>query len=189
MASDGTAPQARAGGESRGPRANIEIKARCRDLAAARRVAERLATRRVGVDRQVDTYFVTRRGRLKLRVSSLSGGQLIPYLRPDASGPKRSDYQVVPVPDPPRLERLLAGILGVHRVVRKRREIYLAGNVRIHLDEVEGLGSFLELEAVFDGSEAAEAAEREKVARLMEALGIAEADLLESSYEGLLEGR
>lgn len=181
MASHGIAPQARA-------RTNIEIKARCEDLAAAREVAERIATRRVGVDHQVDTYFTTRRGRLKLRVSSLSGGQLIPYLRPDESGPKRSHYQIVPVPDPPRLERLLGEVLGVHRVVRKRREIFLVDNVRIHLDEVEGLGSFLELEAVYDGSGAAEAEEREKVARLMETLGLAEGDLLGTSYEGLVAG-
>jgi predicted adenylyl cyclase CyaB len=169
-------------------RANIEIKARCADLAAARAVAERIATRHLGVDEQTDTYFGTRRGRLKLRESSLSGGQLIPYLRPDRSGPKRSDYQVLPVAEPEPLKRALAEILGVHRVVRKRREIFLKGNVRIHLDEVEGLGTFLELEAVYDGEAAAEAEEHRKLAALMRELGVAEADLVDVSYEGLLEG-
>jgi predicted adenylyl cyclase CyaB len=73
----------------------------------------------------------------------------------------------------------------VHREVRKRREIFLVDNVRVHLDEVEGLGTFLELEAVFDGSNAAEPAERAKVARLLAELGVREADLVPTSYEAL----
>ena len=107
----------------------------------------------------MDTYFRTRAGRLKLRESSLSGGELIPYLRPDAGGARRSDYRVIPVDDPPGVKALLTELLGVHRVVVKQREIFLAGNVRIHLDRVEGLGTFLELEAVFDGHPAAEPGE------------------------------
>jgi predicted adenylyl cyclase CyaB len=178
MASGRDVPQAKT---------NLEIKARCRDLAAARAAATRLATRYLGVDAQTDTYFVTRAGRLKLRRSSVSGGQLIPYLRPDRPGPKRADYQVIPVPDAAHLERTLATILGVHRVVRKRREIFLVDNVRIHLDEVEGLGCFLELEAVYDGSESAEAEQHAVVARLMRELGVAEDDLVATSYEGLLD--
>jgi len=165
---------------------NIEIKARVADLAALRARAERLATGRVGLDRQVDTYFRVPGGRLKLRESSLSGGQLVPYLRPDEQGARRSDYLVVPVADAARLKSLLGGILGVHRVVRKTREILLVDNVRVHLDEVEGLGSFLELEAVFDGSAAGELREREKVFKLIRELGIEENQLVGTSYEGLL---
>jgi predicted adenylyl cyclase CyaB len=168
---------------------NIEIKARCADLAAARAVARRVASEHVGLDHQVDTYFRTRTGRLKLRESSLAGGQLIPYLRPDRPGPKRSDYQVVPVPDPPVLKRILSEVLGVHRVVQKRREIFLCENVRIHLDRVEGLGDFLELEAVTDGTPTAEAAARRAVDTLMQELGVGEGDLVAISYEGLLEAR
>ena len=167
-------------------RANVEIKARVADLPAVRARAARLATQRVGVDRQVDTYFRTAAGRLKLRESSLSGGQLVPYLRPDEPGPKRSDYAVVPVAEPGRVRELLARLLGVHRVVRKTREIFLVGNVRVHLDEVEGLGSFVELEAVFDGSPGVEAVERAKVARLLRELGVRDEDLVAGSYETLL---
>lgn len=165
---------------------NLELKARCPDLAASRRVAKRLATEYVGRDAQVDTYFATRAGRLKLRESSLSGGQLIPYLRPDRPDARRSDYRVIPVPDPEGTRCLLETILGVHRVVRKEREIFLAGNVRIHLDRVEGLGDFVELEAVFDGSPEAEAGEHGKVARLARALGVRDADRVAVSYEALL---
>lgn len=165
---------------------NLEIKARCADLVAVRARAERLATSHLGVDAQVDTYFQVPRGRLKLRESSLSGGQLIPYLRRDERGPKRSDYQVIPVSDPSAVRGLLEAILGRHRVVRKRREIFLYENVRIHLDEVEGLGTFVELEAVFDGSAAELAVQQRKVDFLMRELAVAPDDLLDVSYEGLL---
>jgi len=167
-------------------RANVEIKARCADLAALRPKALALASERVGLDRQLDTYFHTRSGRLKLRESSLSGGQLVPYLRPDREGPKRADYRVVPVADPQGLKALLAEILGVECVVEKEREILLHENVRIHLDRVVGLGSFVELEAVFDGSAAAEVGQRERVAALMEELGVRESDLVPVSYENLI---
>lgn len=169
--------------------ANLEIKARCRDLEAARRRAEAIATEYLGLDHQVDTYFVTRQGRLKLRESSLSGGQLVPYLRPDQPGPKRSDYRVIPVEEPASLKALLTEILGRHRVVDKQREIFLFENVRIHLDRVKGLGSFLELEAVFDGSPGAEPEQQRKVDWLMKELGVAEDDLLATSYEALVEAR
>jgi adenylate cyclase class 2 len=126
------------------------------------------------------------RGRLKLRESSLSGAQLIPYLRPDDDGPRRADYQVIPVADPAGLKALLSAMLGVHRVVRKRREIWLYENVRIHLDAVEGLGDFMELEAVFDGTPAAEAEQQRKVAWLMKELGVDPGSLVPSSYAALL---
>jgi adenylate cyclase class 2 len=167
-------------------RANLEIKARCADLSAARAVAERLGARRLGLDDQRDTYFETREGRLKLRESSLSGGQLIPYRRPDRRGPRRSDYRVIPVEDPASLRELLIGLLGLHRVVTKQREIWLYENVRIHLDRVEGLGTFLELEAVFDGSPDGENAQRARIDFLMRELGIAEAELIGTSYEALV---
>ena len=167
-------------------RTNLEIKARCADLDAARERARAVATRRLGVDRQTDTYFVTRQGRLKLRESSLSGGQLVPYLRPDQRGPKCSHFRVIPVEEPESVKELLTRILGVHRVVRKVREIWLHENVRIHLDEVEGLGSFVELEAVYDGATESLPAEQQKVRFLMERLGIREEDLVDVSYEGLV---
>lgn len=169
--------------------ANLEIKAPVADRAAFRAKAQDLATVTVGVDDQVDTYFRVPRGRLKLRESSLSGGQLIPYRRPDDDGPRRADYQVIPVADPAGLKALLEAMLGVHRVVRKRRGIWLFENVRIHLDAVEGLGDFMELEAVFDGTPAAEAEQHRKVAWLMKELGVREDALVATSYEALLAER
>jgi predicted adenylyl cyclase CyaB len=172
---------------SESPRANLELKARCADLAAARERALRLATSHVGLDHQVDTYFRTARGRLKLRESRLSGGQLVPYLRDDLRGVRRADYRVVPVADPAGTKALLAEILGVHRVVEKEREIFLHENVRIHLDRVKGLGSFVELEAVFGGDPADEPAQRRLLERLADALGVRPQDVVAGSYEGLVE--
>jgi adenylate cyclase, class 2 len=169
--------------------ANLELKARCADLALARERARAVATRWLGVDQQTDTYFEVSAGRFKLRESSLSGAQLVPYLRPDAQQARRSDYVVIPVPEPERTRALLAALLGVRRVVRKQREIALFENVRIHLDRVEGLGDFLELEAVWDGDETGEAEQRRKVAFLRERLEIRDADLVALSYEALLERR
>ena len=166
--------------------ANLEIKARCADLAAARERARSVASEWIGVDHQVDTYFQTRAGRLKLRESSLSGGQLVPYLRPDREGPKRSDYQVIPVSDPDGLKALLTELLGVHRIVTKDREIALYENVRIHLDTVEGLGTFIEFEAVFEEGAGDEAEQQRKVAYLRDVLGVRDQDLIANSYEGLL---
>ena len=167
--------------------ANFELKARCADLGRARECAHALATRWLGVDEQVDTYFRVSAGRLKLRESSLSGAQLVPYLRADAPLARRSDYVVIPLPEPERTKQLLSTLLGVHRVVKKRREIGLYQNVRIHLDRVEGLGDFVELEAVWDGDAAGEDEQRTKVAYLCEQLGIRDEDLVALSYEGLLE--
>jgi predicted adenylyl cyclase CyaB len=166
--------------------ANFELKARCADLERARDRARAIATRWLGVDEQVDTYFKTAAGRFKLRESSLSGAQLVPYLRPDAPLARRSDYVVIPVLEPERTKALLAELLGVHRIVRKAREIGVFENVRIHLDRVEGLGDFVELEAVWDGDGVGEAEQARKVAFLRERLAIRDEDLVAASYEGLL---
>jgi predicted adenylyl cyclase CyaB len=167
-------------------RANLELKARCPDLERARERAREVATQWVGVDQQVDTYFATQAGRLKLRESSLSGAQLIPYFRPDERGAKRSDYQVIAIEDGPGLARVLGAMLGVHRVVRKRREIALYENVRIHLDCVESLGAFIELEAVWDGGDTGLAEQERKLAFLRARLGVRDEDLIAGSYETLL---
>ena len=166
--------------------ANIEIKAHNRNPARLRARANSLATERVGIDQQVDTYFHTREGRLKLRESSLSGSHLVLYLRPDERGPKRSDYQLIPIAGEARLKNLLERLLGVECVIKKEREILLYENVRIHLDQVETLGDFLELEAVFDGNPAGEYEQQRKVQFLMRELGVQESDLISTSYEDLL---
>ena len=97
---------------------------------------------------QIDTYFHCRHGRLKLRQIDGLRAELVWYARPDEEGPKPSDYQLVPLQNPETLKAALAAALGVRAVVEKRREIFLYHSVRIHLDDVVGLGHFIEFEAV-----------------------------------------
>ena len=99
--------------------ANIELKAQCADLDAARDAALALGAEPQGVEEQVDTFFATPRGRLKLRESSVHGAMLIPYLRPDTAAPKQSDYLVLPVGDPAAALRILGEMFGRSVVVRK----------------------------------------------------------------------
>lgn len=160
---------------------NIEIKARLTDLNAARKVAQAIATKRLGVQQQVDTYFHCPNGRLKLRQIDGISAQLVWYARPDQKGPKASDYRLVPVTNPETLKGALAEALGIRRVVRKRREIFFWHNVRIHLDEVEDLGSFLEFEAVL-GDKMDDARGRAQLDELLARFAIGPADLLPASY-------
>jgi predicted adenylyl cyclase CyaB len=137
---------------------------------------------------QEDTFFPTVKGRLKLRQLAPHHGQLVYYERTDASGPKRSNYSIFETENPESLKNTLSLALGVRGVVRKTRTLYLVGQTRVHLDEVEGLGEFMELEVVLRAGQAD--AEGQAIARdLMERLGVAEEDLLECAYMDLLEGK
>ncbi|MEW5826989.1 MAG: class IV adenylate cyclase [Candidatus Bipolaricaulota bacterium] len=165
---------------------NVEIKARVRDLASVRERAQRLAGAPGGVLIQEDTFYRSADGRLKLRVSPDGKGELIAYRRPDAAGPKTSQYAIYRTPDPANLGAVLAAALGVRGVIRKRRILFLVGATRIHLDEVEGLGAFVELEVVLaEGQSEAEGAAIAR--RLIEDLGVRDEDLVAAAYIDLLE--
>jgi predicted adenylyl cyclase CyaB len=164
---------------------NIEIKARLRDISAARRVAESVATERIGIQEQIDTYFTCANGRLKLRQISGQEAQLIWYLRPLDLQPKASDYSIVAVPQPELLRGILQAAMGIAKVVRKRREIFSCRNVRIHLDDVDGLGQFLEFEAVLS-AETDDSTGRRQLEQLMAEFGVRPEDLLAGSYADML---
>jgi predicted adenylyl cyclase CyaB len=165
---------------------NIEIKARVHDLNGLRTRAEALSDTPVQVIPQEDTFFHTPKGRLKLRRLQPDLAQLVFYERPDQDGPKRSNYHIFETSDPQGLQTALRLALGVRGVVRKTRYLYLAGQTRIHLDDVEGLGQFMELEVVLrDGQSDAEG---QAIAEdLMTRLGVRQEDLLEGAYMDLLE--
>jgi len=168
--------------------ANIEIKARARNFNAIRSRAEELSDTPVEVIPQVDTFFPTDKGRLKLRELSPSQAQLIYYERPDQDGPKRSDYHLFETDDPVNLKATLSLALGERGVVRKTRYLYLVGQTRVHLDDVEGLGQFMELEVVLNPHQSD--AEGQAIAEdLMYKLGIEKGDLLEGAYMDLMENR
>jgi homotetrameric cytidine deaminase len=162
-------------------RRNVELKALDPDPARTLERALALGAEDHGVIVQRDTYFHVREGRLKLREEEPGGAHLIAYSRPDAAAVRVSSYRVVPVPDPDGLRAALADTDGVDVVVEKRRRLLLWETVRIHLDEVEGLGSFLELEAVAE-PDSDLAREQRQVAQLREALQIGDDALREGSY-------
>jgi predicted adenylyl cyclase CyaB len=165
---------------------NIEIKAYARNFDEIRRRAEVLSDSQVEIIPQEDTFFNTPQGRLKLRVLSANQGQLIYYTRPDQGGPKRSDYHISPTPDPENLKRVLELAYGIRGVVRKTRYLYLVGQTRVHLDDVEGLGHFMELEVVLGEGQSDD--EGQAIAEnLMTRLGVERSDLLEGAYMDLLE--
>lgn len=165
---------------------NIEIKARVRNFEEIRRRAEGLSDTPVDVISQEDIFFNTPQGRLKLRIFSNDRGQLIYYIRPDQEGPKRSDYHIFHAADPASLRRVLELAYGIRGVVRKTRYLYLIGQTRVHLDDVEGLGQFVELEVVMQ--EGQSDTEGQAIAEgLMANLGIEKNDLLEGAYIDLLE--
>ena len=162
-------------------RRNIELKARLADLEQARNVAETLATEVVGVEHQQDTYFGCRTGRLKLRERRGLPAQLIAYHRTDDVQERPSDYRLVEIADPSAVKGALEAALGIETVVVKRREIFLHENVRIHLDDVEGLGTYLEFEAVLS-PEDSEAEQYARLTLLRERFAIADEDIVSGSY-------
>ncbi|MHC4441122.1 MAG: class IV adenylate cyclase [Planctomycetota bacterium] len=165
--------------------ANIEIKAKVRDLARLKELADGLSETPVQLITQEDIFFHTPKGRLKLRVFSPDHGELIYYERDDRFGPKQSNYSITKVGDPAGLKDLLASALGVQGVVSKKRHLYLVGQTRIHIDEVEGLGYFVELEVVLKPGQAVEEGTH-IVEELMKKLAIHDKDLLDHAYVDML---
>ena len=166
---------------------NIEIKARIDDFDALRARAARLSDTPVETLFQEDTFFVVPKGRLKLRVLAPDRGELIYYERADSLGPKPSNYLIAATADPESLRTALAAALGIRGTVRKRRWVYIAGNSRIHLDQVDGLGAFMELEVVlYPGQTAADGTTT--ALQLMKDLRIEESHLVEGAYIDLLSG-
>jgi predicted adenylyl cyclase CyaB len=169
-------------------RANVELKARLADPAAAVATALALGAEDLGTDEQTDTYFSLGRERLKLRESSTGAHRLIRYSRPDAAGARKSSYRLLPVSDPAAMRAMFERQWGTRAVVRKTRRLFLwEGRVRIHVDRVEGLGDFLEFEAVLDPDRPSydESAARLDVARLAHDFAVADADLVATSYATL----
>jgi adenylate cyclase class IV len=164
---------------------NLELKSRLHDLPSARLVAARLSGGQPQVLEQVDTYFFCPRGRLKLREIPGEIPHLVAYVRPDQSAARTSDYLLVPVSDAPELKAALAAALGVWGTVHKRREVSLVENVRVHLDEVERLGTFLEFEAVLHTPEQ-ERLPPAQLDRLSQEFGLEPGDFIAGSYSDLL---
>jgi adenylate cyclase class IV len=164
---------------------NIEIKARIPGVEALAPKAAALATKGPVELDQDDTFFRCDSGRLKLRTLPHGGGELIFYRRANQHGPKESFYLISPTSSPDTLRETLAAAYGLAGRVQKHRTLFLAGRTRIHLDRVEGLGDFLELEVVLADGEPAEHGIRE-AHELMAKLGVQAEQLVEGAYIDLL---
>lgn len=166
------------------PRRNVELKARDGDPEATLAAALGHGAADQGILRQKDTYFAAREGRLKLREED-DGATLIAYARADEATARTSAYHLVAVPDPGALATALDAALGTVVVVEKFRRLLLWEDVRIHLDAVEGLGTWVELEAVAPaGSDLRD--EHRKVAELRAVLGMEDADVVATGYAAML---
>ena len=167
---------------------NVEIKARLTQSAFERikSLANDLRTEPHEVLQQRDTFFNASRDRLKLREFSDGSAELISYARTDQDAPKASQYIRTPISQPKTFCEAMASTVGIRGVVIKRRDLFLVGQTRIHLDQVEGLGLFLELEVVLTEHQSPD--EGVEVANsLIDQLGIDADWLISNAYIDLLE--
>ena len=168
------------------PHLNIEIKARCQDPDAMRKVLQQHNADFKGTDHQIDTYFRVPNGRLKFRQGNIENA-LIHYARDDTSGPKESHVTLYqPQQDPSALKEILTNSLGILVVVEKQREIYFIGNIKFHLDIVQNLGTFVEIEAIDIEGNIGREKLQSQCQEYMNILGITDADLLTHSYSDML---
>jgi adenylate cyclase class IV len=164
---------------------NIEIKAVLADRAAAEAVAAGLSDEGPEIIHQKDFFFAGDGARLKPRIFFPDRGELIRHERTDASEPRSSSYAIARTSDPRVLLQILSETLGVVGAVRKKPTLYLIGQTPAHLDEVEGLGNFLELEVVLRPGQS-EREGTELANDLMPKFGIDPKQLVGKAYVDLL---
>jgi predicted adenylyl cyclase CyaB len=163
-----------------------EIKAYCKTPEL---VEEYLLSKKAdfkGIDMQEDTYFNVNQGRLKLRIGSTEQN-LIYYDRTEVQGMKHSDVKLYPQPkDPETLKQTLSLSLGILTQVRKERKIYFIENVKFHIDTVEHLGSFVEIEAIGAYGEVQEDLLSSQCQYYINELGISKEDMIDQSYSDMI---
>jgi predicted adenylyl cyclase CyaB len=163
---------------------NLEIKVRTLDLDQVRSLAEAAGAKPAGVLEQEDIFYAAPKGLLKLRIIAGDHAELIAYERAVVAGSKVSDYTICKIGDPAALDQVLSRTLTRVGAVRKRRELWLLGGTRIHLDTVEGLGTFVELET--EGNTRNDADTRREHAHVLSVLQLDLADSLPGSYASML---
>lgn len=167
------------------PFLNVEIKAICHDASLVREYLLSSDAIYKGLDEQTDTYFNVLSGRLKLREGNIENN-LIYYERTNQAGPKNSHFTLIKIEDAVGLKEALAKSIGIKVVVKKKREIYYINNVKFHIDEIPGLGSFVEIEAGNILADFSQEQLKEQCDFYMTAFGIKEKDLVEISYSDML---
>ena len=162
---------------------NLEIKAKCSSLVQARKISRTLGARFGGTLKQTDTYFKVKRGRLKLREINEKELELIYYRRENARGSRYSDYTVLQLQKKEAAKRVLESLFETMVVVKKRRDLFLYKNSRIHIDSVAGLGGFVEFEVLLvQGKRQAQ----QLMSFLQSKFGIDSSSLIAGSYSDML---
>jgi len=167
------------------PYLNVEIKARCHEPSFIRHYLLSNQAEFKGIDEQTDTYFNVPNGRLKLREGNIENN-LIYYERSNQVGPKDSHFQLVKINDAAGLKEVLTKSNGVKVVVKKKREIYYIGNVKFHIDDVPGLGSFAEIEAGNILADLTKEQLKEQCDFYVTAFNIRPEDIIDLSYSDML---
>lgn len=167
------------------PFLNVEIKARCSNSSFIRNYLISKNADFKGVDKQTDTYFNVQHGRLKLREGNIENN-LIFYKRDDTTGPKNSHFKLVKVEDTVGLKEALTDAIGVKVVVEKTREIYYIENVKFHLDELQELGAFVEIEAGNILVDLSQEQLKEQCDYYIKEFGIKEKDMISNSYSDMM---
>ena len=164
---------------------NIEIKVYLKDVASCIAKAKSLAGKEPETIKQEDIFFNCDQGRLKLRIFSPNKGQLIFYNRENSAGPKTSEYYISETNEPGRLLEVLEKSYGVRGKVNKIRQLFFIGRARVHVDQVEDLGNFLEFEVILTENESVNIGETEAY-KLMSEFGISKDNLIKGAYIDLI---
>lgn len=165
---------------------NVEIKAWCDHPVKVERKLTELGARFHGIDNQIDTYFMCPNGRLKIREGDIENA-LIHYSRENQEGPKTSNVDLIALEEGSELKRILSNAFGIFKTVSKERKIFYLGNIKIHLDHLESLGFFIEIEAMSHLNDIEEAELRLQCFELMEILEIDESRLITGSYSDMVK--
>ena len=166
-------------------RINVEIKARSEHPEDIIALLEDQQAEFKGVDKQIDTYFKVQKGRLKLREGNIENA-LIHYHRKDQAGPKKSEVTLFKTTINSGLKEILQAALEDIVVVRKHRSIYFIDNVKFHVDKVEDLGSFVEIEAIDDDGTKSVEYLQAQCNMYLNLFKIQQSDLIEGSYSDML---
>ncbi len=162
---------------------NVEFKCELRDINLARAILRATGATFIAAFDQTDTYYKVTDGRLKRRETPGEETEYIFYERPNEAGPKISSFTIYS--ERQATERFGREPLPTWLVVKKRRELHMLGSTRIHLDQVEGLGQFLELESLVSREHPTEQA-RIAVTELRKALSPVLGEAIDCGYSDLL---
>ena len=164
---------------------NVEIKAKCSNQDNIRNILKSKSARFIGIDHQIDTYFKVNHGRLKLREGNIEN-HLIYYERQDTAGPKKSEVNLYKTEPGSPLKEILSKLFDILVVVDKQREIYFIDNIKFHIDTVNNLGSFIEIEAIDTNGNIGIDKLTQQCEHFLTLFEIQQQDLVSPSYSDLL---